>query len=233
MIAKTVRSSLMVMVLLLAGVAALAAPVDDRVEALKTSLKTGLAQQRSYEWIETTAVSIKGEEKKRTENRCYYGADGKLEKVPVETDAAAGKTPHGIRGKAVENKKEEIGDTAKAASALMHQYVPLDPARVQAAKDAGKISVSAPDPSGQVQVKISDYLKPGDSVTVSVDAAKNTLLGIAVNSYMKDAADTVTMKSTLAALGDGTVYPATVTMDIKSENLTVAIENSGYKKLAP
>jgi hypothetical protein len=202
---------------------------EARVAALKTSLQTGLAGQRNYEWIETTAVSMKGEEKKRTQNRCYYGADGKLEKVPIEGESESG-GKRGLRGKAVENKKEDIGETMKQAVALVKGYVPPDPARIQAAKEAGKLAVMSPDPSGQVQVKISDYLKPGDSMTMSLDAAKNSLLGIAVNSYMKDADDVVTMKATLGALGDGTIYPATITLDIKSENLTVAIENSGYKK---
>jgi hypothetical protein len=45
--------------------------------------------QRSYEWIETTAVSVKGEEKSRTRKRCDYGADGKLEKVIPSMESRA------------------------------------------------------------------------------------------------------------------------------------------------
>jgi hypothetical protein len=37
----------------------------------------------------------------------------------------------------------------------------------------------------------------------------------------------------MGSLGDGTIFPATTTLDVKSENLTVAIDNSGYKKMAP
>lgn len=244
MMARTLRSNLAATVLLLAAIAGSAAAQQpaptapsspgDRIAALKTSLQTGFAMQRKYEWIETTAVSMKGEEKSRTQKRCYYGADGKLEKVPVAAQPeSGGKAPRGVRGKVVENKKEEIGDAMKQAVALAHEYVPPDPARIQAAKEAGKVAVSSPDSSGQVQMKISDYLKPGDSMTISLDAAKNNVLGIAVNSYMKAADDVVTLKATLGALGDGTIYPATTTLDVKSENLTVAIDNSGYKETSP
>jgi hypothetical protein len=48
-----------------------------------------MAALRTYEWMETTVVSMKGEEKSRKQNRCYYGADGKVEKVPVESAAQA------------------------------------------------------------------------------------------------------------------------------------------------
>ena len=35
---------------------------------------------------------------------------------------------------------------------------------------------------------------------------------------------------TYGAFPDGTVFPAKITLDVKEENLNVAIENSGYKK---
>ena len=47
--------------------------VDQRVAAIKQSLAQSQAALKAYEWIETTAVSLKGEEKSRTQNRCYYG----------------------------------------------------------------------------------------------------------------------------------------------------------------
>jgi len=66
----------------------------------------------------------------------------------------------GAAGKIVENKKEEISDAAKEAVALVKQYVPPDPARIQAAKDAGRLSIIPPDAKGMVAVVIKDYLKP-------------------------------------------------------------------------
>ena len=53
-----------------------AAGAADPAAAVKQSLQQGLAKARGYEWIETTIISLKGEEKARKQNRCYYGADG-------------------------------------------------------------------------------------------------------------------------------------------------------------
>ena len=56
--------------------------VQQHVAALKQSLAQSQAQLKKYEWIETTAVSLKGEEKSRQQNRCYYAADGRFRKSP-------------------------------------------------------------------------------------------------------------------------------------------------------
>jgi hypothetical protein len=204
---------------------------QDRVAALKQSLGASMAALRTYEWMETTVVSMKGEEKSRKQNRCYYGADGKVMKVPVESaPAAPAKEKRGVRGKVVENKKEEIGDSVKEAIGLVKSYVPPDPARIQAAKDAGKVSVNPPDAQGKVQMVIKDYLKAGDSLTVDLNAAKNTLAGLTVASFTDKEKNAVGLKVSMGALTDGTTYPANIVLDVKSQNMTIAITNSGYKK---
>ena len=56
-----------------------AAPSPDQIVAsLKQNLAESQKRLRQYEWIETTAISLKGEEKSRKQQRVYYGADGKL-----------------------------------------------------------------------------------------------------------------------------------------------------------
>ena len=75
---------------------------QERVAAIKQSLERGQALLRQYEWIETTTVALKGEEKSRTQRRCYYGADGKIQKVDVSS-SSSGRQPRGLRGKIAEN----------------------------------------------------------------------------------------------------------------------------------
>ncbi len=203
----------------------------DRVAAVKQSLQASLAALRQYEWVETTVVSLKGEEKSRKQNSCYYGADGKVQKTPIGGEPAAdAKQPRGLRGKIVENKKEELSASMKEAIALVKQYVPPDAARIQAAKDAGRLSVVPPDAQGIAKLVIKDYLKAGDSLTLNVNAAANRIAGVTVATFTDSAKDAVGMKVGFGAFADGTVYPATINLDVKAQNLSVAIENTGYKK---
>ena len=204
---------------------------QDRVEIIKQSLATSKTVLKQYEWIETMALSISGEEKVKQQNTCYYGADGALQKVPVAADAKEDKK-RGLRGKVAESKKEEFAAAIKSATTLLHQYSPLDPAKLQAAKAAGNVSVSVPGADGKVRVTIKNYLKPGDQVDVVADAAKNTLQSFSISSFVEDgkAKNPVAASVTYAALADGTPYPAKESMEISAQKLKVDIQNSGYRK---
>jgi hypothetical protein len=207
----------------------------DAVAALKQSLQQGLAKARGYEWVETTIISLKGEEKARKQNRCYYGADGKVQKVSLDAAPAAEKPQAGggrrggrLKEKVVENKKDEMQEYMKAAAALIHSYVPPDPARIQAAKDAGRVAAN-PQAGGVVRVAISQYLQPGDSFTIDLNPAAGTLLGLAVNTYLEKKEDTVTLDVKMNSLADGALYAAQTTLEAKAKNITVVIQNTGHR----
>ena len=71
-----------------APVAAQAPPTPDQVVAtLKQNLEESQKRLRQYEWVETTVISLKGEEKARKQQRVYYGGDGKLTKVAIGSPA--------------------------------------------------------------------------------------------------------------------------------------------------
>ena len=53
---------------------------QDKVVALKQSLAANQKLLQQYRWIETTVVSLKGEEKSRIQKQCFYGPDGKVQK---------------------------------------------------------------------------------------------------------------------------------------------------------
>ena len=72
---------------------------EQRVATLKQWLQASQAQLRAYEWIETTTVAKGGEEKSKTEKRCYYGADGKLQKLPISSGESGPAPPSGRPGR--------------------------------------------------------------------------------------------------------------------------------------
>jgi hypothetical protein len=210
---------------------------QERAAALKQSMQESQTKLRQYEWIETTIISLKGEEKGRTQKRCYYGADGKLQKLPIGGPPAAPQPPAsgGRRGRVkaqiVENKKDDMKDYMERAAALVQQYVPPEPADIQRAKDAGKVTAKPAGP-GLVRLEFPDYLKPGDRLSIDVDAAANQLRGLSVASYLDQAEDAVVLAVQLGALADGTSYTAQTTLDAAAKNIRVVIQNAGHRPLA-
>ena len=218
-------------VLLASGSLALAQQptAQERVVALKASLTASQAVLKQYEWVETTVVSLKGEEKSRQMSRCYYGADGKVQKIPLTTPPAPEKK-RGLRGKIVEAKTEEMTDYMKSAVGLVKTYVPPSPAKIQAAKDAGKLSIEVLEPGKRARLNLRDYEKPGDNLGVELDLTNNHPLGLKVSTYLDDVKDVVTLDVRMGQLNDGTTYASNIALDAKAKNLTVTVQNSGYRK---
>jgi hypothetical protein len=49
----------------------LAAQQEDKVAAFKLSLEANAKLQKQYKWVETTVISVKGEEKSRVQKQCF------------------------------------------------------------------------------------------------------------------------------------------------------------------
>ena len=210
---------------------------QQRVANLKAWMTASQQQLRTYEWIETTVVLNKGEEKSRKQNTCYYGADGKVQKVPVgdSTEEKSGGPPGIlIPGKIIKkvaaNKKEEMTQYMKNAVQLVQSYVPPDPALIQRSTDAGKLSVSMLEPNRRIRLDFGDYLKAGDKLSIDMELPTNRLLGVAVASYLDSPSDAVQLTVTMSVLPDGTIYTASTVLNAPAKDLTVKVDNSGYRK---
>jgi hypothetical protein len=206
---------------------------DERAAALKQSLQESQARLRKYEWIETTVISLKGEEKNRKQQRCYYGADGKLQKVAIgepQAEDGGGRRGRGgrLKQRIVENKKEDMQEYMERAVSLVHHYVPPNPDDIDNAKKGGKFAVR-PGQSGRARLEFTDFIKPGDLLTIDVDAAANRLVGLNVASYLDTPDDAVVLKVEFGSLADGTSYTTPTTLDAKAKQITVVIQNSGYR----
>jgi hypothetical protein len=217
--------------LLLTGGVALAQqpPVSERVAALKASLEGSQTALREYEWIETTIVSLKGDEKSRQQQRCYYGADGGLQKMEVSRSPEPDKK-RGLRGRIAERKKEELTDYMKDAVSLVKTYVPPNPAKLQAITAAGQTSIDILEPGKRARLNFRDYDRPGDNLGVEIDLVGNLPLALTVSTHLDDPKEAVTLTVQMGRLEDGTLYASAITLNAAAKNVTVAVQNSGYRK---
>lgn len=203
---------------------------EERVAALQQSLRQSREALTHYEWIETTVVSLKGEEKSRKQARCYYGAEGELQKVPIGEAPKQGRK-RGVRGRVVEKKKGELTDYMQQAIELVQLYVPPNPDRIRRAKESGKASIHVLEPGKRIRLDFNDYQKAGDTLGVEMDLTDNRLLGLSVSSYLDSPDDAVALDVRFASLSDGSSYAGEVALDAPAKNVNVTVQNSGYKKI--
>ena len=206
--------------------------------AIKESLAQNQARLRTYTWVETTQVSLKGEVKKQEQKQCFYGADGKVQKTPnAAAPATPAKQPAGgggrrggrVKEKIVENKVDDMKDYMERVVALVHEYVPPDPQKLQAAQSAGTLSTQ---PAGAIMnLSIKNYLKPGDLVAIGFDTQAKQLSSYNVQSFVeKPKEDDVKLAVTFGRLEDGTSFPQQIVLDATAKKIQVKVTNSGHKK---
>ena len=212
---------------------------QERVAAIKQSLQDSMAALRQYEWVETTIISVKGDEKSRTQQRCYYGADGKIQKVALtqpadpEPESSGGRGRRGgrLKQRVVERKTAEITEYMQRAAQTAHSYLPPDPVLVQKSQDAEKVTVQPLD-AGRASVVLGDYMRPGDALTVELDLAANTILAIDVDTYIEDVDDRVNLAVTFGELEGGISYQSEIMLQAPSQDVTVTIQNSGHRPMS-
>lgn len=204
--------------------------LQQKLAAAKESAAANQQALRSYTWLEKTELSLKGEVKATKIDSCRYGADGKVQKTPV-VEPPPKEKQRGLKGRVVAKKTEEMKDELEATAALIHQYVPPDPGMMQAVMNAGTASLAQSGPD-LVALKFPGYAKAGDALTLTFEKAVKSLREIAVNTWLDEPANTVTLRVVMQALPDGTNYPASVTLSIPGSKLEVRVAKSNYQKLA-
>ena len=213
--------------------------VQQRLAEVKEASAQNKQALATYTCQEQDTISLKGEVKKQESFQVHMGPDGKPQKTPLNAAPAAqpSQSHGGRRGggrmkeKVVEKKKEEYKEYGQKIGALAQSYAPPDKAKLQEAFQEGNVKLSAGVTPGQVQLLITNYLKPNDSMTIAFDKAAKAIQSVQIASYMDSPSDVVKIAVQFAKLADGTNHVATMTVEGVSKQLKVAVENSNYKKM--
>jgi hypothetical protein len=203
--------------------------LEEKIMAIKQAQALNKQKLSQYTWQETETISIKGNVKDTKIYQVQLGPDGKTQKTEVSEEKAQ---PSGRQGRlkehVIEKKKEEYQEYGQQIGALARQYTTPNPDRLMQAKQQGNISVQL----GQydaVNLVIKNYVKPNDSVTMTIDGQTKSPVSIQVSSYLNDPKDAVTISANFARLPDGTNHVASTTVNGVSKQLTVNDQNSNYQ----
>ena len=224
---------IVIAVIACAGLASRPADAQDLKQKLASAKEAAARNQqalRSYSWIETTELRFKGEVKNTKVDSCRFGPDGKVQKTAVVEPAPAEKK-RGVRGKIVAKKTGEMKEELESAVALVQQYLPPEPDKMQAVMSAGTASLAQAGP-GFAALKFPGYAKTGDALTLTFESAVKTLRQLEVNTWLDKPDEPVILTVAMNALPDGTSHPSDVALSIPSSNIEVRIKKSNYQKLA-
>ena len=204
------------------------AEMQQKLAAVKRSVVENKQRLQRYQWVETTQLTLKGDQKPPSQNLCHYGPDGQVQKTPIGPPPPP---PSGgrLKQRIVAKKKAEMTDYMDDVKALLAFYVPPDPQKMQQAFQAGKLSFN-PAP-GILNLIFRDYAQPGDQMTLTFDQAKLTVLGLNINTYMGESKDAVTLQVQMNSLPDGTRYVFQTVLTATAKQLVVTTTSGSFQKL--
>lgn len=237
LIGRSFRPGLLVAFILLASTFVLGQqPTNqERVAAFKRSLAQSQAALKKYQWIETTTVTYKGDVKSVKRNTCYYGADGKIQKIPivepVAEQAQSGRRGGRLKQKIVANKKEEMTDYMERAVVLVGHYAPPDPNLVKYSKETESIGVEWVEPNKIIRLSLPNFYQKGDLLSATLNIAANTIMDVDVSTWLESDKDAVILKLIFSQLNDGTSFASRTVLDAKAQKIVVTVENSGHRPL--
>ncbi len=208
--------------------------LQQKIGELKQAAAQNKQMLAQYTWQEQVTISLKGEQKKQEHFQVRLGPDGKPQKQSLDPPQQQSDSGGGRRGRlkehVIEKKTEEYQDYANQIKALIQQYVPPEKDLIQQAQQQGNISLSAPSP-GQYALAIKNYVKPGDNMTLVLDAASKNVVSVSINTYLNDPKDAVTVSVQYSQMPGGPNHVSTQTINGVSKQLTIAIQNSNYQHL--
>jgi hypothetical protein len=122
--------------------------LQQRLGEIKGASAANKAALAHYTWQEQQTTSIKGEVKKQQVFQVSVGPDGQQQKTQIGGSQAAPPSGGRLKQHVVEKKTAEFKDYGEQIADLAKQYTQPDPGRLQAAFQAGNVSL------GQAEVKV-------------------------------------------------------------------------------
>jgi hypothetical protein len=203
--------------------------LQQKLGEIKQASAANKAALARYTWQEQQTTSIKGDVKKQQTFQVSVGPDGQQQKTQIGGSQAAPPSGGRLKQHVVEKKTAEFQDYGQQIADLARQYTQPDPGRLQAAFQAGNVSLQSGGGEGEVTLVIKNYIKPNDSVTLVFNQQQKAIQSIHVSSYLDSPTDGVTIAAQFAKLPDGTNHVAGTQIDGVSKQLTVMTQNSNYQ----
>jgi len=202
--------------------------LQEKLAAVKAVAAQNKQMLHQYQWIETTQLTLKGDQKPPTENSCQYGPDGQVQKTPIGPPP---QQPSGgrLKERIIEKKKAEMKDYMQDVKAVLAMYVPPDPQRMQQAYQAGNVALN--HVPGAVNLVFTNYAQQGDKMTLTFDTNAKKITSLNINTYMGEEKDVVTLQVQMGSLPDGTNYAQQTVLNATAKQLVVTTTNSNYQKL--
>ena len=104
--------------------------LQEKLAAVKQAMTENTHRLHQYQWIETTQLTLNGDQKPPQQDSCQYGPDGTVQKTPMGPPP---QQPSGgrLKERIIERKEAEMKEYMGEVKSLLGMYVPPDPQKME------------------------------------------------------------------------------------------------------
>jgi hypothetical protein len=210
----------------LIGTAAAQVPVGNLIQGMAANNK----QLRQYTYKQRTETYHEGELKNTKVDEIHYNAGGERVSIPLDQRQTQSEAPrrgpgHRLIARKIEEEKEKMRDYIERLTELASRYPGPDQARFQEA--ISKAEVTTGGGSSQVRIRMHDYVKPGDSMTMIFDPATKRPVKTEINTFLDDGP--VSIVIAFDQLRNGPNYPGKIVMSSIRRQLEIRVFTYEYR----
>jgi len=192
------------------------------------AMKQNAVALRQYTWKSQTQIRKEGDVKATKLYSSRYAADGTVVQLLLQEESAS-LPKFGIRGMVAKKKKEEAQKLIEELQQLAKSYGELPPAKMQEFMKTAKATLETNAPQPLLRLESTNVLKPGDSMTIWLDANTRRQRSVEINSTFDE--KPVRIVTEFRDLPNGPTYMARSVVDYPREELTLTMENFDYEHL--
>ncbi len=205
-------------------------PLQQKIQALQKASAENEQQLHTYQWLETTTVSVNGSPKPPRQSICRYTPYGTVSKTPLGPQSEPPRPSGGpLKRHVMEQKIQEVQEDIAQVHRLVATYLPLNREALLEAFQTHRVDFEHGGDQGN-SIVIHDFAKQGDTLSFDLNAATMQLRGIGVRSYFESPSDVLTVDVQFAVLPDGTHYPSVTTINAPGKHISITTVQSDFSK---
>jgi hypothetical protein len=207
----------------------------DTKQKFAEAQKQNAAAMQHFTWKSRTELKLKGESKKIKVEQVRYGSDGQLQKVTLEesspepADQKSGRRGGRIKGKVIQNKKEEFAELMQKLVVVAQSYGHIPPDQMQAFLKNAKFSMGSGPQEGTVQISGQGALNPDDSMNIWIDKQSLMMRRIEISTVLDK--KPVQMTSEYIQMTNGPCFQSRATLKYPEKEIEVTVDNFEQQQL--
>ena len=215
---------------LLASLLLTSADAQQQGAALLTGMAANAQQLRQYTFKQRTEMYHKGELKNAGVEEVHYSASGERISIPLDEQKSQSDAPrrgpgHRIVAKKMTEKKEEMKDYVDRLMSLTSRYLTSDPTKLQAALANAEMTTGGG--SSHVRFRMRDYVKTGDTMTMSFDPATKRPTRTEVNTSLDGSPVAIVLA--FDQIHEGPSYPVRTVVKSDEKQLEIRLLTYDYR----